>query len=114
MGTSELNDQVLSPEANTGGSPAQDAGAQPDAHRRISRRRLIFVDALIALTTLLLVVGVFSVWANRLLFNPDNWSNTSTQLLQNPDIRSGTANYLVDQLYSNVDVTGLIRSGLPA
>lgn len=45
---------------------------------------------------------MFSVWANRLLFSPDNWAKTSTQLLQNPDIRSTTANYLVDQLYANV------------
>jgi hypothetical protein len=79
----------------------------------ISRGRLIFVDALIAVTTLLLVVGMFAIWCNRLLFNPDNWSNTSTQLLQNPNIRSTSANYLVDQLYSNVNVPGLIKGGLP-
>ncbi len=74
---------------------------------------MILVNSLIAVTTVLLVVGVFSVWANRLLFNPDNWSNTSTQLLQNPQVRATTANYLVDQLYANVNVAGLIRSGLP-
>ena len=81
--------------------------------RTISRRRLIGVDILIGFTTLLLIVGMFSIWANRLLFNPDNWSNTSTQLLQNPDIRSATANYVVDQLYANVNVAALIRQGLP-
>ena len=79
----------------------------------ITRGRLILVDAIVAVATLLLVVGIFSVWANRLLFNPDNWSNTSTQLLQNQNIRSSTANYVVDQIYANVDVAGLIRSGLP-
>ena len=56
---------------------------------------------------------MFAIWANRLLFNPDNWSNTSTQLLANPDIRTATANYLVDQLYANVNVAGLIKQGLP-
>ena len=56
---------------------------------------------------------MFAIWANRLLFNPDNWSNTSTQLLQNPDIRDASANYLVDQLYANVNVGRLIKSGLP-
>ena len=59
----------------------------------------------------LLIVGIFSVWANRLLFNPDNWSNTSTQLLSNPTIRSSTANYLVDQLYANVNVPGPTNYG---
>jgi len=81
--------------------------------RTISRRRLIGVDVLIGITTLLLIIAMFSVWANRLLFNPDNWSNTSTQLLQNPDVRSATANYVVDQLYANVNVAALIRQGLP-
>ncbi len=80
---------------------------------KISRRRLIGVDILIGVTTLLLVVGIFATWANRLLFSPDNWSKTSTQLLQDPNVRSTTANYLVDQLYANVNVTGLIKQGLP-
>ena len=65
------------------------------------------------MTTLLLVVGIFATWANRLLFSPDNWSKTSTQLLQDPNVRSSTANYVVDQLYANVNVTGLIKQGLP-
>jgi len=83
------------------------------ATRTISRKRLIGVDALIGVTTLLLIVGMFAIWANRLLFNPDNWSKTSTQLIANPDIRSATSNYLVDQLYANVDVAGLLKQGLP-
>ncbi len=78
-----------------------------------TRGRRILVDAIIGVATLLLVVGIFSVWANRLLFSPDNWSNTSTQLLANPTIRQTTSNYIVDQIYANVDVAGLIRSGLP-
>jgi hypothetical protein len=71
------------------------------------------IDALIVVTTILAVVAMLSVWANRLLFNPDNWANTSTQLLQNADIRSATSNYVVDQLYQNVNVAGLLASGLP-
>lgn len=78
-----------------------------------SRGRRIFANSIIGVATLLLIVGVFSVWANRLLFSPDNWSNTSTQLLQNPTIRSTTANYAVDQLYAKVNVGDLIKSALP-
>ena len=83
------------------------------APAKISRGRLIGVDVLIGVTTLLLVVAIFATWANRLLFSPDNWSKTSTQLLQNQNVRTTTANYIVDQLYANVDVTGLIKQGLP-
>jgi hypothetical protein len=78
-----------------------------------TRRRRLLVNGLIGVSTLLLIIGIFAVWANRLLFSPDNWSKTSTELLQNPDIRASTANYLVDQLYANVDVAGAIESTLP-
>lgn len=101
--------------------PAPDAPPEPDqgaarteaeqAHGH--RRHRGLVNTLIVLTTLLSLVGMLSVFANRLLFNPDNWENTSTQLLQNQAIRSETANYLVGQLYANVNVANVIRSGLP-
>ena len=96
--------------------PAHDPGAQGEqrAARPITRGRRISVNVLITITTVLAVVGILSIWANRLLFNADNWENTSTQLLQNSEIRSATANYLVDQLYANVNVAGVIQSGLPA
>jgi hypothetical protein len=89
------------------------ASAEAPAPAPSSRRRLILVNVLIWFTCLLTVVGLFAIWANRLLFNPDNWENTSTQLLQNQDVRSGLANYVVDQLYKNVNVSGAIKSGLP-
>lgn len=112
---------IANAQAADGAPTSENAPAQPSApaqpaiavNGHISRRRLVLVNSLIAVTTLLLVIGMFSVWANRLLFSPDNWSNTSTQLLQNENIRSSTANYIVDQIYANVDVAGLIRSGLP-
>jgi Short C-terminal domain len=97
-------------DATTNGEPA--SGTEPET-RAISRRRLIGVDILIGVTTILLVVCVFATWANRLLFSPDNWSKTSTQLLQDANVRSSTANYLVDQLYANVDVAGLLKQNLP-
>jgi hypothetical protein len=71
------------------------------------------IDALIVLTTLLTIVATFAVWANQQLLDPGNWSTTSTRLLQNAEIREVTANFAVDQLYANVDVTGLIGSALP-
>jgi hypothetical protein len=80
----------------------------------ITRGRRILVQVLIWGTTVLAVVAIFAVWANRQLFNPDNWANTSTRLLQNEKVRNATASYLVDQLYANVDVAGEIKARLPA
>jgi hypothetical protein len=102
---------VASQREDAAGEPQHAASESGSKHP--SRGRRIGVAALVSVTTVLLIVGIFSVWANRLLFNPDNWSKTSTQLLNHPAIRSTTANYLVDQLYANVDVTSLISSGLP-
>ncbi|MBV8430426.1 MAG: hypothetical protein JO244_04645, partial [Solirubrobacterales bacterium] len=114
-----MSDDVAQPTGD-GGSPEAAASSQdltPPAESQtrpgISRSRHIWVNVIIVITTVLAVVGMLSVYANRLLFNPDNWENTSTQLLQDPNVRSATANYLVDQLYSNVNVAGALKSGLP-
>jgi hypothetical protein len=120
MGADERGGREDAPDAGTAPTETQDTVQTPSsastadaAAVKISRGRLIGVDVLIGVTTLLLVVGIFATWANRLLFSADNWSKTSTQLLQDPNVRSTTANYLVDQLYANVNVTGLIKQGLP-
>jgi len=117
MGTDERDSQEEVPQTAADPTEPQEvveeSVPEPTPAAKISRRRLIGVDVLIGVTTLLLVVGIFATWANRLLFSPDNWSKTSTQLLQNENVRSTTANYIVDQLYANVNVAGLIRQGLP-
>ena len=64
------------------------------------------MQVLIWVTTVLAVLGIFAVWANRQLLNPDNWANTSAKLLENADVRNGTSNYLVGQLYANVNAPG--------
>src|SRR5438477_13110157 len=79
-----------------------------------TRGRRTLVAVLLWGTTLLAVVGIFAVWANREMLNPDNWSSTSTQLLQNAAVREATANYLVEQLYANVDVEQELKARLPA
>ena len=53
------------------------------------------------------------VWANRQLLNTDNWTETSSELLENEEIRTQIAGFLVDELYANVDVEAQIREALP-
>ena len=45
------------------------------------RGRRILVQVLIWGTTVLAVLAIFAVWANRQLLNPNNWANTSTASL---------------------------------
>jgi hypothetical protein len=78
-----------------------------------TRGRVWLVRVLIWGTTVLAVLAILAVWANRVLLNPDNWGNTSAQLLENAAVRDATSDYLVNQLYANVDVAGELKSKLP-
>jgi hypothetical protein len=75
--------------------------------------RRIVTDVLLVITTVLTILAILAIWANRQLLNPDNWSSTSTSLLANQKVREATADYLVDQLYNNVDVASAISGRLP-
>ncbi|HYM44735.1 MAG TPA: SHOCT domain-containing protein [Solirubrobacteraceae bacterium] len=68
---------------------------------------------MLALATVLSVVGIFAVWANRQLLDTSYWTETNTKLLENSAIQEQLSSYLTDQLYANVDVAGEIRAGLP-
>src|SRR3954452_1587536 len=71
------------------------------------------VRGLVALATVLVVVGIFAVFANRQVLNEDNWSDTSTDLLANSAIRTAVTNTLVDNLYANVNVQAQVARSLP-
>jgi hypothetical protein len=68
---------------------------------------------LVVLASILAFGGILAIWANRQILNTDNWTQTSTELLQRPVIRQQLATFLVDQLYANVDVQGEIGAALP-
>jgi hypothetical protein len=76
-------------------------------------RRRGWARALVVLASVLAFMAILAVWANRQILNTDNWTRTSTQLLENPVIRDQMAAYVVDQLYANVDVAAEIRQALP-
>src|SRR3954453_17844033 len=79
----------------------------------LPRRRRYAVRALLVGGTILLVLSTFALFANRQLLNSDNWSETSSQLLEHPEVRAQVSNYLVDQLYGDVDVPAQIAAALP-
>jgi hypothetical protein len=69
--------------------------------------------ALIVVASLLAFLAAFALWANRQLLDTDNWTDTSTKLLEDDEIRQQLSIFLVDQLYDNVDVNGELRAALP-
>ena len=76
-------------------------------------RRRGWARALVVLASVLAFAAILAVWANRQVLNTDNWTNTSTELLENRVIRDQIAVYIVDELYANVDVTAELRAALP-
>jgi hypothetical protein len=79
----------------------------PDKQRRGA------VYALLALGTLLAFLAVFAIWANRQALENDTWTDTSTELLEDEDIREQVAGFMVDELFATVDVQAELAQALP-
>jgi hypothetical protein len=76
------------------------------------RRRLPAV--LVGLGTLLAFLAIIAIWTGRQALETDQWTETSSKLLQQPVIRNRLADFLVEELYDNVDVAGELKAALPA
>jgi hypothetical protein len=84
----------------------QEAGS-PRKQRRGS------VYALLALASLLAFLSVFAIWANRQALENDTWTDTSTKLLEDEDVRVAVAGFMVDSLFTSVDVQAELAQALP-
>jgi hypothetical protein len=83
------------------------SSALPHPHRWLVR-------SLIGVATVLGIVAIFAVWANRQLLDTSYWTSTNTKLIESPPIREEVAGYLTEQLYANVDVAGELKNELPS
>jgi hypothetical protein len=81
--------------------------ALPHPHRWLVR-------SLIGVATVLGIVAIFAVWANRQLLDTSYWTKTNTRLIESPPIREAVSVYLTEQLYANVDVSGELGKELPS
>jgi hypothetical protein len=75
-------------------------------HRRLAQ-------VLVAVGTLLTILAIFAVWAERQALNTNEWVDTSGKLLNDDKIDSALAEYMVNQLYTSVDVQSEIAAALP-
>lgn len=71
------------------------------------------VRTVIVLASVIAFFAMFAVWANRQALETDTWTDTSSKLLENENIRTAVAGFLVDQLYANVDVQAELERRLP-
>ncbi len=58
-------------------------------------------------------LSVFSIWVERQALDTSEWVHTSGRLIQNATIRSAVGEYLVEQLYENVNVEKELEDILP-
>src|SRR5215218_3546467 len=82
-------------------------------HPVMSRGLRRLVRRLVVLGSLLAFLSVFAIWTERQALNTDDWVHTSGRLLENKTIREALSDYLVDQLYENVDVSKELEEILP-
>src|SRR5215203_7544065 len=77
------------------------------------RRHRITVRILVVAASVLAFLAIFTSWIDRQLLDTDEWVDTSGRLLEDEAISDAVADYSVDQLYANVDVTRLVKNRLP-
>jgi Short C-terminal domain len=75
------------------------------------RRRM--VKGLIVLGSLLAFFSVFAIWTERQALDTGEWVNTSGRLIQNATIRTALSEYLIEQIYENVNVEKELEEILP-
>ena len=79
----------------------------------LSRRRRAVVWALIILASVIGVVSILTTWVDRQALDADSWRNASADLIEDQEVRDALSVYLVDQLYTNVDVGAALSERLP-
>ncbi|MET0663739.1 MAG: hypothetical protein ABWZ42_11465 [Ilumatobacteraceae bacterium] len=71
------------------------------------------VWTMIVLASLVAVGGAMNSWLNRQLLDTDNWVDVSDDLLSDDEVRGALSIYLVNELFTYVDVSEQLQDRLP-
>jgi Short C-terminal domain len=85
----------------------------PEKPAKSTRRRRAVVWVLVVLGALCVLISTVSVWIRDMALDPDEWADTSTQLLQSEDVRNVLSIYIVDQSYAASDAEARLEESLP-
>jgi hypothetical protein len=80
---------------------------------RPGRGRRIAVWTLIVVTGLLVLVSSLTVWVKRQVLDTDNWTEASSKLLANDEIRHALAVSISDTILTNVDIEAQLSQRFP-
>jgi hypothetical protein len=87
--------------------------AQPKFQSSPARPHRVTVGVLLTIAVITAFMAIFATWVKRQALDTDNWTNTSGRLLSDPQIQDAVGAYLVNELFTNVDVAGELQSALP-
>jgi hypothetical protein len=93
---------------------AAPAPTPPAPEPKSHRRHRLLVGSLLALASIIAVFAVMALWVNRQALNTDNVTNTSSQILADKQVQTALGAYLVNQVFSSVDVEAQLKSQLPS
>ena len=79
----------------------------------LSRRRRAVIWALIVVASLIAVGSVLTTWVDRQMLDTTSWEEASAELIEDPQVREAVSVFLVDELYTNVDVASALEERLP-
>ena len=88
------------------------SSARP-APGKLGKGRRRGIRFLVAVGSILAFLTIFSVWLERQVLNTDDWVNTSAELIEDETVRIAISEYLVDELYENVDMEAELEEILP-
>lgn len=78
-----------------------------------SRGRRVAIWSLIVVGLVLALVGAVAIYVERLALETDNYVETTTQVLESQEVQVVLSEFIVEELYANVDVEGELRARLP-
>lgn len=90
-------------------TPAAAAAVEPSGRRG----HPVIAWILLALAVVILIVSSLTVWVKRQVVSDENWRNASGQMLEDPAVRNAVSTYLVNQVFTNVDVSAELKQQLP-
>lgn len=107
----DTQESDLADDGSPGAEHSNESGAPVEEH--LSHGRAVGVWVLIVVATLIGVLASTNVWVQRQALDTDNFVNASDELLENDEVRAALSEYLVNELYAEVDVEAELAEKLP-
>lgn len=97
----------------TSTTPESETDSSASTKKPAGRGRRIAVAIILLLASVLLLGTAADVWVKRQVLSTPKWVAASDKILANPKVQDALATYIVDEIYSNVDVQKELAEKLP-